>query len=252
MNSDPLPPHPDLERYYAHKSERFGFVNTMFDEGAPYYEWICRVMSLGTGEEYRKRALLGVGLSTGMRVLDVATGTGLVLRSAAELSGHPSLVVGLDPSQGMLFECRRRCAAPLIQGVGEQLPFASGRFDVVSMGYGLRHVADLHALFDEFRRVLKPGGCLLILELTQPKSRAGRRLNKLLLGTVMPGVARLWGGQPAAQMMHYFWDTIESCVAPETILGAMRSSGFPSALHKVTGGILSEYIGVRPLEALEH
>jgi demethylmenaquinone methyltransferase/2-methoxy-6-polyprenyl-1,4-benzoquinol methylase len=251
MSADPLPPHPSLERYYSRDSERLEFVNNMFDEGAPYYEWICRVMSLGTGEQYRKRALLGAGLASGMRVLDVATGTGLMLRSAAELSGRPGLVVGLDPSKGMLAECRKRCAAPLIEGRGEQLPFASGRFDIVSMGYALRHVADLHALFNEYRRVLKPGGRVLILEITQPKSRVGRRLNELALGTVLPGVARLWGGRPAAQMMNYFWDTIESCVPPETILGALRSAGFPGALRKVTGGVLSEYVGVRPSEPLD-
>lgn len=251
MNPEPLPPHPSLGHYYTRDSDRFGFVNKMFDEGAPYYEWICRVMSLGTGEQYRKRALEGAGLASGMRILDVATGTGLVLRSAAELSGRPGLAIGLDPSKGMLLECGKRCAAPLIQGRGEELPFASGHFDVVSMGYGLRHVADLHALFDEYRRVLKPGGRVLLLEITQPKSRVGQRLNALVFGTVIPRVARLWGGRPAEQMMSYFWDTIENCVSPETILEALRRAGFPAASRKVTGGILSEYVGVRPLQPLD-
>ena len=120
-SAGPLRPHPRLERYYASDNDRPAFVADMFDEGAPYYEWVCRVMSLGTGEQYRKRALRAVGLSEGMRILDVATGTGLVLRSAVELSGAGGLAIGLDPSAGMLRECRRRCGAPLIQGRGERL-----------------------------------------------------------------------------------------------------------------------------------
>ena len=101
-SAGPLRPHPRLERYYASDNARPAFVADMFDEGAPYYEWVCRVMSLGTGEQYRKRALRAVGLGEGMRILDVATGTGLVLRSAVELSGGRGLAIGLDPSAGML------------------------------------------------------------------------------------------------------------------------------------------------------
>ncbi len=246
MNARPIPPHPKLDRYYGSEAERVAFVTDMFDEGAPYYEWVCRIMSLGTGEQYRRRTLLGAGLAKGMRVLDVATGTGLMLRSAAELSGGGRLAIGLDPSGGMLRECRKRCAAPLIQGRGEHLPFGDGLFDVVSMGYGLRHVDDLHKLFEEYRRVLKPGGRVLLLEITQPKSIAARRLNALVLGTLIPGVARLWGGAPAARMMDYFWDTVEHCVPPDMILAALREAGFPGATRLVTGGILSEYKGTRP------
>jgi len=245
MSPAPLPPHPTLDRYYASDVERVDFVNDMFDEGAPYYEWVCRVMSLGTGGQYRKRALRDAGLERGMRVLDVATGTGLVLRSATELSGPGSLAIGLDPSSGMLLECRKHCAAPLVQGRGEHLPFPSSHFDLVSMGYALRHVADLHALFGEYRRVLKPGGRVLLLEITQPTSAVGRRLNQLFLGTVIPGVARLRGGAAAARMMDYFWDTVENCVSPEVILSALRDAGLSGARRTVTGGILSEYLGIR-------
>ena len=245
MNSaGPLRPHPKLERYYASDNDHPAFVAEMFDEGAPYYEWVCQVMSLGTGEQYRKRALRAAGLGEGMRILDVATGTGLVLRSAVELSGGDGLAIGLDPSAGMLMECRRRCGAPLIQGRGERLPFPSGHFDIVSMGYGLRHVADLHALFAEYRRVLKPGGRVLLLEITQPKSTIGRGLNKLILGVVIPSVARLRGGLPAARMMDYFWETVENCVSPDVILTALREAGFGAASRRVTGGILSEYSGI--------
>lgn len=246
MSTTPLRPHPTLGRYYANDDQRPEAVSHLFDDGAPYYEWVCAVMSLGTGERYRAQALVAAGLVEGARILDVATGTGLVLRSAESITGNRGLAIGLDPSRGMLAECRKAARSPLIQARGESLPFADASFDMVSMGYGLRHVNDLRALFAEYRRVLKPGGRLLVLELTQPRSAWARRLNRFYLGTLVPKVAYITTGRAAARrMMEYFWDTIDNCVPPDVILSALRECGFADATRKVSGGILSEFIGVR-------
>ena len=247
MNAVPLPPHPKLEKYYTHDAARPGFVDEMFDHGAQSYEWVCRIMSLGTGSMYRRQALINGGLASGMRLLDVATGTGLVLRPAGEVCGETRLTIGLDPSAGMLRECRKQSSAPLVQARGEALPFPDGYFDMVSTGYGLRHVGDLNTLFREYYRVMKPGGRILVLELTQPSTALGRTLNRLFLGMLIPYIARAWRGRAAGLMMNYFWETIETCVPPDTILGAMREAGFPDAARTVSGGILSEYRAVRPL-----
>lgn len=244
----PLPPHPKLDRYYHSDVERAGVVRDLFDQGAPHYEWICRVMSLGTGDRYRHQALRAAGLAPGMRLLDVATGTGPVLRAAVAIGGATGMAIGLDPSRGMLRQCRTRCAAPLLQGRGEHLPFRNGSFHMISMGYGLRHVTDLRELFVEYGRVLKPGGRLLLLEITQPRSAAGRWLNALYLRTLVPGVARLGSGTPAARrMMEYFWYTIEACVPPEVILGALDDAGFVNSRRQVTGGVFSAYVAEIPL-----
>jgi demethylmenaquinone methyltransferase/2-methoxy-6-polyprenyl-1,4-benzoquinol methylase len=142
----------------------------------------------------------------------------------------------------MLRECQKNCAAPILQGRGEHLPFADASFHMVSMGYGLRHVTDLHVLFAEYARVLKPRGRVLLLEITQPRSALGRWLNQFYLRHLIPSITRLSKGTaPSTRMMNYFWDTIETCVPPELILGALRSAGFPNATRTVTGGILSEY-----------
>lgn len=242
MTKPPLPPHPTLPRYYQKDADRAAMVRDLFDQGADDYEWICRVMSLGTGGHYRKQALLSAGFTPGMRLLDVATGTGPVLRAAVEASGGNGLVVGLDPSRGMLKECRRSCAAPLHQGRGEALPFMDSSFDMVSMGYALRHVPDLRELFVEYRRVLKPGGRVVILEITQPRSSVGRWLNRLYLRNLVPSLARLGTQGPAAsRMMEYFWDTIEACVPPESILEALSDAGLLNANRATTGGIFSAY-----------
>ena len=246
MNLEPLPPHPRLDRYYARDDERERAVAAIFNDGARHYELVCRLMSFGTGEQYRAHALRSAGLKPGMRLLDIATGTGLVLRSGRTTTGANGLAIGLDPSSGMLKECKAHSSSALVQAVGERLPFAAASFDMISMGYGLRHVADLRALFSEFRRVLRPDGRMLILELTQPPSRIGRGLNRLYMRSIVPVVARwVTRAQGARTMMDYFWDTIENCVEPEVILDALRSSGFDDASRHVTGGVLSEYRGTR-------
>jgi demethylmenaquinone methyltransferase/2-methoxy-6-polyprenyl-1,4-benzoquinol methylase len=239
-----LAPHPTIDGHYERPEERQRYVDGLFDGAAPHYEWICRVMSLGSGALYRRQALQRIGLRRGMSVLDVATGTGLVAREALALAGG-SGVVGLDPSRGMLEESRRAQAMPLVQARGEALPFPSGRFDVVSMGYALRHVPDLIAAFREYHRVLRPGGRVLVLEISRPSSAAGLWLARLYLKRLVPFVTRVGTGSAAARrLMDYYWDTIERCVPPETILDALRASGF-AASRRVQGGLLSEYVGTR-------
>ena len=119
-----------------------------------------------------------------MRVLDIATGTGLVAREALALGSD---VVGLDPSAGMLGEARR-LAYPLVRGLGEQLPFRDACFDFVSMGFALRHVADIDALFAEMRRVLAPGGTACVLEITRPANRLVAMPLRVFMTRVVPVV----------------------------------------------------------------
>ncbi len=246
MSLEPLAPHPPLGRYYDRDADRERAVADIFNDGARHYELVCRLMSLGTGEQYRAHALRKAGLEPGMRLLDIATGTGLVLRSGAHVTGPTGIAIGLDPSSGMLRECRANSSAPLVQAIGERLPFAADSFDMISMGYGLRHVADLRTLFDELHRVLRPSGRLLVLEITQPGSAVGRRLNRLYLRTIVPVIARVITGEEGAKkMMDYFWDTIENCVPPHVIAMALKDSGFVDAKRDVIGGILSEYTGTR-------
>jgi demethylmenaquinone methyltransferase/2-methoxy-6-polyprenyl-1,4-benzoquinol methylase len=239
-----LAPHPTLEGHYREATDRQEYVDSLFDRAAPHYDWICRVMSLGSGAAYRRQALERLGLRPGMSILDVATGTGLVARAAVELAG-PAGVIGLDPSRGMLDQAHRTVTVPLVQARGEALPFAAGRFDALSMGYALRHVPDLFAAFREYHRVLRPGGRLLILEISRPASRAGLWLARLYLKRLVPVVTRMGTGSASAQrLMDYYWDTIERCVAPEAILDALRGSGF-EASRRVQGGMLSEYVGTK-------
>src|SRR5262245_32411470 len=167
-------PHPVLTKYYERESDRRPFVSALFDNGAKHYDWINSLGSMGSGRFYRRWILTKTGLRPGMTLLDVATGTGLVAQAAAGILRESGAVVGLDPSIGMLRQAQKTLAIPLVQGRVEELPFATGRFDFLSMGYALRHMADLGVAFRQCLRVLKPGGRILILELTPPRSAVGR------------------------------------------------------------------------------
>lgn len=138
-----LSPHPTLPEYYASSENKRGFVREIFNHTAPDYNRVERMMALGSGPWYRRRALTRAGLTAGLDVLDVAMGTGLVAREAVALAGNPDLVIGLDPSIGMVSEARRSLPIRIILARGEQLPVRSESFDFLSMGYALRHVSDI-------------------------------------------------------------------------------------------------------------
>src|SRR6059036_2257595 len=220
-------PHPVLKKYYESESERRPFVSALFDNAAKHYDWVCAMGSLGSGRFYRGWVLTQSGLRNGMKFLDIATGTGLVARAATHVLREPQAVVGLDPSAGMLREARKTLAIRLVQGIVEDLPFTTGRFDFLCMGYALRHVTDLGVAFRECRRVLKPGGRLLILEISLPSSAVGQRVFRLYFESVLPLLTRLSTGSVQAELlMKYYWDTIAHCVPSDLILDVLRASAF--------------------------
>jgi demethylmenaquinone methyltransferase/2-methoxy-6-polyprenyl-1,4-benzoquinol methylase len=237
-----------LTQYYRSERDRASFVTTLFDGAARHYDWVGHLLAFGTGPYYRRRTLARAGLRPQMKLLDVATGTGQVARAAARILGDPCGVVGLDPSVGMLREARRVHAGPLVQGRAEEIPLQDDAFDMLSMGFALRHVATLEIAFAEYRRVLKPGGRLLLLEVSRPRSAMIRWAIRIYFQHVLPLIIRIGTGSPDARLlMKYYWDTIDECVPPAMILAALRQTGFVQVQHRVVAGCLSEYVAVKPL-----
>lgn len=182
-----------------------------------------------------------------MKLLDVATGTGQVARAAARILGGPDGVVGLDPSVGMLREARRVHAGPLVQGRAEAIPLRGDTFDMLSMGFALRHVTTLETAFTEYRRVLKPGGCLLMLEISRPPSAVIRWAIRVYFQRVLPLIIRIGTRSPDARLlMTYYWDTIDQCVPASMILAALQQTGFVDVQYRLVGGCLSEYVARKP------
>ena len=219
-----LAPHPTLAEFYSAPAERARFVNELFDRAARDYDWISRAMSLGTDRPYRRRALQQAGLK-GVAQADL---------------------IGLDASRGMLEENRKHRALQLVQGFGEALPFRHATFDFIVMGYALRHVEDLAALFAEFDRVLRSPGKALILEISRPSSRLGVALMRIYLQRLLPFLTQFATRHPnSAQLVKYYWATIAQCVPPASILSAFSKAGFRPVERKTRAGILSEYLGTK-------
>jgi demethylmenaquinone methyltransferase/2-methoxy-6-polyprenyl-1,4-benzoquinol methylase len=237
-----------LPGYYPADASRQRFLNDLFDRTADRYRTIDLVTGFGSGMWYRRRALRQAGLQAGMRVLDVGCGPGLTAQAALRLVGSTGSVVGLDPSSGMLREARKGPCRSLIQGVGEELPFPDGTFDFLSMGYALRHVSDLRVAFREYRRVLRPGGIVLLLEISRPRSAALLTASRFYIRTVMgAGFARATGNPELRTLMRYWWDTTEHCVAPEAILSALGHVGFAECeLRELFSGLIRDYRAVKP------
>lgn len=247
-----LCPHQPFPGYYGEAENRQRFLNALFNRTAQYYRAIDRTTGFGSGLWYRGKSLRDHGLRSGMRVLDVACGPGLVTQCAGRIVGPSGSVVGLDPSVGMLREARRGRPAKWVQGVGERLPFADNTFEFVSMGYALRHVSDLRQAFGEYYRVLKPRGIALILEICRPHSGLMSRLARFYIRDVMgQAFATVTGNRDLRTLMRYWWDTTEFCVPSDTILNAMGEVGFTRLrVRTLFGGLIRDYSGVKETREL--
>jgi demethylmenaquinone methyltransferase / 2-methoxy-6-polyprenyl-1,4-benzoquinol methylase len=202
-----LPPHTPLPAYYADETEHEQFLGRIFDATAPDYERIERVLAFGTGAAYRRAALQRAGLAEGAQVLDVGIGTGLVAREALRLVGPCGRVVGVDPSAGMMNQVVLP-GVELLRGRAEALPRPDASSDFVSLGYALR---------------------------------------KGYMRAVVPTIARLiTRRRDTAELWRYYWDTIEACMPPESVLAALRAAGFTQIARHVELGIFSEYTAVKP------
>ena len=239
-----------LRQYYQSEDDRAPFVSSLFDRAARHYDWVGHLLAFGSGPYYRRLMLTRAGLRPSMKLLDVATGTGQVARAATRVMGNAHGVVGLDPSEGMLREARKVHTGPLVRGRAEAIPTKSDAFDMLTMGFALRHVETLETAFAEYLRVLKPGGRVLLLEVSRPQSAVLRWTIRVYFQRVLPAIIRLGTSDPEARLlMTYYWDTIEQCVAAETILGALRQAGFVDVKHRQMAGCLSEYHARKPAPA---
>ncbi len=241
-----MTPHPPLTEHYSGNDGKPAFVNRLFDAGSRHYDSVADWGFLHTSSFYRRRTLGRHGLRKGLELLDVACGTGLLSVEAARILGSAESITCLDPSEGMLSVARRKLNARFVVGRAEQLPFPDNSFDFLTMGYALRHVTGLEEAFREYLRVLRPGGKVLIMEITKPSGRMGAFLFRLYFGRIYPFLTRLFTRSRDAQaMMVYFWETMDTCVGPESVLEALRAVGFVEARRIGMLGLFSEYSAVK-------
>jgi len=249
--SSPLAPAPGLKKYFDNDADRRDRTREMFDAGAAGYDKAEWLTGLGVGPWYRRLILKNMGLEPGQAVLDVAIGTGLVAQEIQKLIQPGGELVGLDPSPGMLAEAKRKLDIEVIEGYAESIPLEDNRFDVLTMGYALRHVESLDAAFTEYLRVLKPGGQVCLMEISRPNSHIARFIAKIYISKIVPILARLLGEKKGVgRLWKYYWETIDTCIDSEAIMGSMRDAGFVDVRCDSRAGLFREYHGKKPRPSL--
>jgi demethylmenaquinone methyltransferase/2-methoxy-6-polyprenyl-1,4-benzoquinol methylase len=237
-----------VDGYYTDPERRPSFVRDMFNRSAQHYDLVNQLFSLGSGAWYRRFCLRRAGVGPGMLVVDVATGTGLLAREALALAGDRSAVIGADVSEAMLAVARRNLGIPLIQATAEALPLVSGIADFVTMGYALRHMADLNTALVEALRILRPGGAIVLLEVSAPRNKLARMLAAFLIGLVLPRLSLLITRDARARtLMQYHWRTILNYMPPDTVMHVMRDNGFDNVTCKSYLDLFHHYTGRKPL-----
>lgn len=236
--------------YYANPAGRLGLMRALFNGAAAHYDRVNLIFSLGTGAWYRRFCLRRAGVGPGAMVVDIATGTGLLAREAVSLAGSTGTVIGVDVSEAMLAIARRNLGIPLVQSAAEALPLASGIADFVTMGYGLRHVADLRAALAEARRILRPGGCLVLIEFSAPRHPLPRALAAGGIGVIVPLLSWfITRDRRARALMQYHWRTILDCMPPEAVLSVLRDAGFDAVKVKSYVDFCHDFTGIKPQAA---
>lgn len=249
----------DVERINPYRSGAKGEqVEEMFDSIAPHYDLMNSVMSLGMHLRWRDKALkmasrmLEDSHHEVKDILDVATGTGDV---AFELVNRyaDAKVTGIDLSAGMMRQAaikskelpsEQQQRITFAQGDSLNLPFDEGSFDLVTVAYGVRNFADIRKGLSEMKRVLRPGGVICIIELSEPSNRLILLPYRIYSRMVIPGVGRIVSGDTRAYA--YLPESIAAVPQRGAMASLMEEVGLTQCQWKsLTLGVVTIYLGIR-------
>lgn len=225
-------------------------VRAVFDSVADNYDVMNDLMSAGLHRLWKQFTLSLTSLRPGQRALDVAGGTGDLAAGLAKQVGERGLVVLTDINAAMLTRGRDRLIdqgfasnVRFAQVNAERLPFADGAFDCVTIGFGLRNVTNKPAALASMRRVLKPGGQLLVLEFSHP-APALKPLYDAYSFRVLPLMGRIVAKDDASY--RYLAESIRMHPDQATLLGMMRDAGLEGCrYHNLAGGVVAVHRGYR-------
>jgi demethylmenaquinone methyltransferase/2-methoxy-6-polyprenyl-1,4-benzoquinol methylase len=240
-------------------------VREMFDRIAGVYDVLNTAMTAGLHHRWRARAAEQARVAPGSRVLDVATGTGDLAIELARRVYPGGEVVGSDFAEAMLARARAKAAAPRASSVQPRfewgdalaLPYPSDSFDAATVGFGARNFADLGRGLEEMARVVRPGGRVVVLEITSPTQPPLSLFYKLWFDRLVPALGRLAGSalaptrsrRPSAQVTiadayAYLPSSVKRFPAPAVLAAEMERAGLCEIGYVLTaGGIVAIHAG---------
>jgi demethylmenaquinone methyltransferase/2-methoxy-6-polyprenyl-1,4-benzoquinol methylase len=222
-------------------------VSSMFDGISRVYDPLNLVISAFQEPRWRRRAVSLAQLRPGGRAIDIATGTGKVAADLHRRVQPGGEVLGVDISPGMIGIARRRfdgrAGLTFVVGDALALPAPDASFDAATIAFGMRNLPDYRQGFAEMRRVVRPGGRVVCLEIARPRSRLARVL-RAWFDRIVPVIGRL-AGQGGAYA--YLVRSVRNYPAPEAIAGIMRDAGLADvAWTGISGGIVTLHVGTVP------
>jgi demethylmenaquinone methyltransferase / 2-methoxy-6-polyprenyl-1,4-benzoquinol methylase len=219
-------------------------VRAMFDRIAGFYDVMNSVMTAGLHHRWRARAADLATLAPGDSALDVACGTGDLAIELARRVGTAGEVIGSDFSEEMLE--RARVKAPELAwewGNALELPYASARFHAATVGFGARNFSDLDRGLAEMARVVRPGGRVVVLEITTPRRPPLSTFYSVWFDRVVPLIGRLTGEEEAYT---YLPSSVRRFPGPEGLAAAMQRAGLSDIRWILTaGGIIALHVGTK-------
>ena len=220
----------------------------MFDEIAPVYDRMNTVMTLGSDKGWRHAAVAATRVRPGGAVIDLACGTGKLSEELALRVGPFGRVLGVDLSSGMIDEAR--LANPdlvqleFIVANALAVPIPDGQFDAATIAFGLRNLPDFEAGFREMRRLVRPGGWVVCLELSMPRPRAWAQIYHGLFRRTAPFLGSLSGRRTAYR---YLPDSLEGFPPPGQLAATMRRAGLVDVSYRrLALGAVALHTGRRP------
>jgi demethylmenaquinone methyltransferase/2-methoxy-6-polyprenyl-1,4-benzoquinol methylase len=219
-----------------------GQVRAMFDRIARVYDLMNSVMTAGLHHRWRERAADLAALEPGGRALDVACGTGDLAIELARRVGPDGAVVGSDFSEAMLEQAGRKSAAVEWDWANAlELPYPDGGFDAATVGFGARNFSDLDRGLAEMARVVRPGGRVVVLEITTPQRPPLSTFFAIWFDRVVPALGKL-AGDPDAYA--YLPSSVKRFPAPEALAARMAAAGLDDVRWILTaGGIIALHVG---------